>query len=182
MAHLKCAATGVVVLIAIGWLVCASLAGIVGSSHDFRVTGWSDQEICRPCHTPHSSDSSVPPPLWNHELTRATYVLYDDSRLVVAAEQPGVASLLCLSCHDGTVGLDAFGGNPGGVFVSGDSLIGTVLSDDHPVGLPWQHQWEQNGEPPSDLCSNCHDIHSPSGWSPSTFGDVGASLSSPLRL
>jgi len=53
--------------------------------------------------------------------------------------QPTGSSLLCLSCHDGTVAVDSFGGNSGTDFIQpGDSeYIGTDLSDDHPISITY---------------------------------------------
>jgi predicted CXXCH cytochrome family protein len=116
---------------------------MVGEAHDFSGTGWSDGEICKPCHTPHNalSDESgeVMDWLWNHSLTTAVYTLYDGQGTADAGPDDGDAafdtlSRLCMGCHDGTVALDAFGGEVGSIFITGDHLVGTDLSNDHPVG------------------------------------------------
>ncbi|MCU7944903.1 MAG: hypothetical protein KZQ87_19725, partial [Candidatus Thiodiazotropha sp. (ex Cardiolucina cf. quadrata)] len=50
------------------------------------------------------------------------------------------SSVLCLSCHDGTIALGNMI-NPGvtndlgSTFVTGRALVGTDLSDDHPVSI-----------------------------------------------
>lgn len=126
------------------------IGDITGSKHDFSGLGWSESEICKPCHTPHHADLSVTAPLWNHELTQATYELYDSEYLINDPEQPGEASLLCLSCHDGTVALDSYGGSHGATFISGDALIGTDLRNDHPIGIAWTHQYKGSN------CTGCH--------------------------
>ena len=60
------------------WGSRAILGDIRGSGHDFSDASWSNGEICLPCHTPHNSNLDVArAPLWNHELTTATYTLYD---------------------------------------------------------------------------------------------------------
>ena len=47
-----------------------SPGSIVGSAHDFSTYGWSDGEICLPCHNAHRTDTLVTDaPLWNHELS-----------------------------------------------------------------------------------------------------------------
>ena len=128
--------------------VCGSLfagtlsAGtILDSRHNFTQFGWNDeQEICIFCHTPHNADTTVlNVPLWNHELTQATYDLYDSPTFDGAAtiSQPGGVSILCLSCHDGTVAIDSYGTNPGTTFISGAALIGTDLSNDHPISFDY---------------------------------------------
>lgn len=134
-------------------LVAASLfagqavAGtIVGSPHDFSSSGFSGGEICIACHTPHNADTSVADaPLWNHTLTTLTYDVYSSATLDAGTPgQPGASSRLCLSCHDGTVALDSFGGNAGSIFLTGSEAVGRPtpgsgangdLSDDHPISI-----------------------------------------------
>jgi len=70
--------------------------------------------------------------LWNHELSTANYTLFGGSAGTQADIDRG--SRLCLSCHDGTVALDSFGGKTGTNFIPGGAKIGTDLSDDHPIG------------------------------------------------
>ncbi len=117
-----------------------SLGDIVGSAHDFSAFTWSDGEICLPCHTPHNADISVVrAPLWNHELTTATYTMWDGGynkgeRQGDAATDLDGRSVLCMSCHDGTVALDSFGGNTGSQEIGGKGLLGTDLRNDHPIG------------------------------------------------
>jgi predicted CXXCH cytochrome family protein len=43
-------------------------------------------------------------------------------------------SRLCLSCHDGTVALDSFGGATGTSFMPAGTNMGTDMRNDHPVG------------------------------------------------
>jgi hypothetical protein len=104
-------------------------AGIVGSSHDFSGSGWSQGEICLPCHTPHHANADAGGPLWNHALSTQTYTA--DAETVTLDSN----SQLCMGCHDGTVALDSFGGKSGTTFIGNNKYnIGTDLSDDHPVG------------------------------------------------
>ncbi len=136
------------------------LGVIAGSAHDFSSDAWnSSGEICLPCHIPHNADMTVSDaPLWNHEVTTATYTLYSSPTMNVPVNQPQGVSVLCLSCHDGTVALDSYGGTSGTNYISGNSLIGTNLSDDHPISIEWQHQ--TNDLHTSGWCSNCHNMHS----------------------
>ncbi len=126
--------------------------GIAGSAHDFSGQGWSGGRICQVCHTPHTADTStLDAPLWNHEITTATFTMYSSPTMIVQPEsQPQGITKLCLSCHDGTVAVDSFAGNWGGTYISGAAHLSTDLSDDHPVSIRWQHQ----NETPS--CTNCH--------------------------
>jgi predicted CXXCH cytochrome family protein len=169
-------------------LACNSaIAGIVGSAHDFSGQGWSGGEICIACHTPHNSDTSITDaPLWNHQMSTANYTLYSSPSLEVAPTQPRGPSKLCLSCHDGTVAVDSFGGRSGIIPMLEPRGLGIDLSDDHPVSVEWRHQEvETSGEfcfnchfgPDPELvffrpggsgpiwveCSTCHDVHNQSG-------------------
>ena len=142
---------------------CAAYGDITGSAHDFSAAGWADNQICKPCHTPHNADISLTGRLWAHTMSTATYRshggavsdpnLNDNSAStesalgVVGQTDMDSASRLCLSCHDGTVALDSFMGKTGG---TAGSFIGTGgdrggvnsnllsgandLANDHPVG------------------------------------------------
>ncbi len=122
--------------ILVGTLALAGLSGaafgqITNSAHDFSTYSWSGGEICKPCHTPHFANPAAGR-LWNHALTTATYTMFDGTTGTQADMER--ESRLCLSCHDGTVALDSFGGKTGTNFIPGDAKIGTDLTDDHPIG------------------------------------------------
>jgi predicted CXXCH cytochrome family protein len=101
--------------------------------------------------------------------------------MLAPSGQPGPNSLLCLSCHDGTVAVDSFGGNDGSykILPDDDEYIGINLSNDHPVGIDWVHKDANNlscakchlshggtGELPffnsKVECASCHDVHNKS--------------------
>ena len=114
-------------------------ADISGSDHDFSGEAWSGGRICIVCHTPHNADMTVTgSPLWNHEVSAAAFTEYDSPTLdaTVATSISGV-SLLCLSCHDGTVAIDSYGGASGTNIISGSQLIGTSLANDHPIDFTY---------------------------------------------
>ena len=185
---------------------------ITGSAHDFSAAGWnSTGRICIVCHTPHNADTTVAnAPLWNHEVTAvAAYTLYPSGGTMNATPaQPSGISLLCLSCHDGTVALDNFGGASGGTdFVSAANNVGTVLSDDHPIGFTYDAALatadgglhDPTTEPSgivggttihADLlggtgemhCSSCHDVHDAAGTGIGGFLLVKSNAASALCL
>ncbi len=122
------------------WLGSLALIGMAGtanaqitnSRHDFSSYAWSGGEICKPCHTPHFADYNAGR-LWNHALTTATYTMHGGGSGTAVADLDRT-SRLCMSCHDGTVALDSFGGMTGTNFIPGVAKIGTDLQDDHPIG------------------------------------------------
>ena len=114
-------------------MIGQSQALITGSAHDFSSMAWSGGEICKPCHTPHNAiEQDVTDRLWNHTLSTTTYKTAEGD----AEPQDRIdgSSRLCLSCHDGTVALDSFGGTTGTSFIGGSAKLGTDLSNDHPIG------------------------------------------------
>jgi predicted CXXCH cytochrome family protein len=162
--------------------------GITGSAHDFSGKTWnSSGEICITCHTPHEADvTETNAPLWNHEVTAATFTLYSTATIDATTGQPDGASKLCLSCHDGTVAMDNFGGTTNGTkFISGGELLGTDLSNDHPVSFTYDASLATTdgglydpttansglgGTISNDMliggkmqCASCHDVHNGSG-------------------
>ncbi|HVT88467.1 MAG TPA: hypothetical protein VHD56_06410 [Tepidisphaeraceae bacterium] len=127
-------------IVALFTMAGVAQAGISGSKHDFGSLGWSQNQICLPCHTPHNAivkdgnGVEVGGPLWNHTLSTATYTLYLDANGQGVTGQVDTNSKLCLSCHDGTVALDSFGGATGNTNIAGKANLGNDLSNDHPIG------------------------------------------------
>ncbi len=126
---------------AIGLVITTSAqAAISGSDHDFSGQAWSGGTICQPCHAPHDGpNASSLGLLWNHEVpSYANYTLYEG-----ATSNDGFAGLdrdsqACMSCHDGSIALDSFGGTTNGTqFIGASKQIGAGtgdLSNDHPIG------------------------------------------------
>ena len=171
---------------ALGLMLVAGLAGaqITGSKHDFSGQQWGTNEICQPCHTPHNASTLLPVVLWNHAVTTATYTLYSSPTMNATTGQPAGVSKACLSCHDGTVALDSFGGSTGQNFIGGNANFGTDLSNDHPVSFAYTNALATadgglhapttqasglGGTIAADMlfgagntqveCASCHDVH-----------------------
>lgn len=155
---------------------------ITGSKHDFKAQLWNTGgQICITCHTPHNANAALGAPLWNHTNTAATFSLYTSaisSTFNATSGQPAGTSKLCLSCHDGTVNLDAFVGKAGTAsgLMTGTALLGINLSTHHPVSFTYDAALvtADGGTglknpaiaPVSPLlfagkveCSSCHDVH-----------------------
>lgn len=156
-------------------LTLTAQAGIVGSPHDFSSQSWNTDPadpatVCSTCHTPHHADSSVVP-LWAHATTSASFHMYNQANVPVSqavaqlpATTPNGPSLACLSCHDGTVAINTYGGSPtyGGTmtthgtatYLTNSALIGTDLTHSHPISFvynpalvgtgPTQDKWLNN--------------------------------------
>ncbi len=108
-------------------------------------------EICVYCHTPHAGQFSSP--LWNRNFSVTSYDMYDSqhsSTIDMSVDaQPTGTSLACLSCHDGTIGLDVVANSPnsfagtvpgttsGVNTMPGGShaLLDTDLRNDHPISI-----------------------------------------------
>jgi len=110
-------------------------ATIVGGPHDFSGRGWGTNQVCVFCHAPHNVAIPQLVPLWNHGTSVATFTTYSSDTLNAVPGQPSSNSRACLSCHDGTVALDTYGGRTGTNFVTGSRLVGTDISNDHPVSF-----------------------------------------------
>ena len=76
-----------------------------------------DNQICLPCHAPHNQPTKTDT-LWNHVASTNTFSLYTtgndtngkavvESALVIGLDE---TSKKCLSCHDGSVAIDSYGG------------------------------------------------------------------------
>jgi predicted CXXCH cytochrome family protein len=97
-------------------------------------------------------------PLWNHELTGnyASYTMYQNglgaptlgpeaSQAIQNGMTPGSTSLLCLSCHDGSVAVNSYGNSSqlsysqsgGGPTIGPQYVIGqnNYLGNHHPIGF-----------------------------------------------
>ncbi|MFQ5494340.1 MAG: cytochrome c3 family protein [Phycisphaerae bacterium] len=113
----------------------AAQTGITGSDHDFNGK-FGLTQICLPCHTPHKADTTIDAaPLWNHEVSSQTFTMY--TTLSGRTGDVDGPSKLCLSCHDGVTAIDSFGGQSGTQLMLGSEVIGTDLSDDHPIGITY---------------------------------------------
>lgn len=127
-------------------------AGVLGSPHDFSAEAWnvkpSDQNsVCGACHTPHHADSTVVP-LWAHATTKASFTMYNNANVPVADlqatvdPQPAGPSKACLSCHDGTVAVNQYGGAVQGgtpIMITNSAKLGTDMTHTHPISLTYDN-------------------------------------------
>ncbi|MCL5992182.1 MAG: cytochrome C [Bacteroidetes bacterium] len=157
-------------------------AGIRYSHHDFSGSSWANFEICIPCHTPHNANQDIiNGTLWNHQNTTSTYQTYTSSTLNATVGQPGGISKLCLSCHDGTIAIDSYGGTTSGTLFMTTGSFGTDMRNQHPISFEYSTSLANadgglrdpatqssglGGTIAQDLlvnnkleCISCHDVH-----------------------
>jgi predicted CXXCH cytochrome family protein len=95
---------------------------------------------CTFCHAPHSGLGGISP-LWNQKYSNAAYTPYTSSTYVEQGNTKptlGVTSSLCLSCHDGTVGVGqsaAYAALPMVGSMNAVDSFGTTLTGSHPFSL-----------------------------------------------
>lgn len=143
------------------WILCALLClsvpvgrsqtplPVVGDQlgmHNFTVASGSSVTApgslgCMFCHAPHSGLGGVTP-LWNQKLSSTAYTPYVSSTYKESGRGVppilGKASSLCLSCHDGTVGVGqtaAYGAVPVQGSMNPKDVLGTNLTGSHPFNL-----------------------------------------------
>jgi len=135
--------------------------GIAATKHNLSSSGAQAikggvDEICVYCHTPHGGQKTIADntgPLWNRNYIPIPFQIYESFTLDSAPSNPPTGvSKACLSCHDGTLGINQMINRPGsGSGTNPDSatdwkiggagssnnmaLIGTDLRDDHPVSI-----------------------------------------------
>lgn len=180
----------VVLVAAIALASGVAIADIAGSKHDLRGDTDSNDvqtdELCVVCHTPHNSVVAVP--LWNHSRSavgQGGYSYYTSTTLTPGLNQDASSGItgLCMSCHDGTVGLgqlvnnpESTTGTPGdvGTTMVGAGVLGTDLTNDHPIGFdyslstaadsdfnaaPTVAEVQLFGVDGNVECASCHDPH-----------------------
>ncbi|MFH1873352.1 MAG: cytochrome c3 family protein [Pseudomonadota bacterium] len=109
-------------------------------------------EICVYCHTPHAANTNVGAPLWNRAILNTTYTVYSSNSMSQTASQPGAASLVCLSCHDGQQAVDAIMNMPGSGRYSSTPNAAFLNTWSNPSGTgPFAHLGLKQGE-----CLACH--------------------------
>lgn len=172
-----------IALIVIPTIIIAQ--SIVNTKHNLSVNGigtvksTSETEICLFCHTAHNSKPSSP--LWNRNASGASYTLYTSSTMKALPGQPSGSSILCLSCHDGTIALGSVLSR--GTVISfantvnmpvGNSNLSTNLNNDHPISFTYDANLATLNNQiiaPGSLnpaiklengqlqCTSCHDPH-----------------------
>lgn len=167
--------TSLTAAVALATLALPGQAAVKDTKHNmnlaFGANTIQDNQVCLPCHAPHNQPAGAADTvgtLWNHVMPSNSYKLYDNTNVGGFVEGGLVVGLddtskKCLSCHDGSVAVDSYGGytfkpvgqtsvfaNTDGTHklgttndINGASTAGFVvgsggdLSHDHPVGVQY---------------------------------------------
>lgn len=165
------------VALAVAAFATTASATIAGGPHDMTQAPYNGNKgTCQYCHAPHLWVSSNIPvgagqaPLWNRNQN-AAITSYGTTVLGTVVGAPGARSRTCLSCHDGTQNVGAVnnGISESLAPVPANHVVGTDLTNDHPVGvsIPVNSQY-QNPPGASGIilasttveCASCHEPHS----------------------
>ena len=138
--------------------------GMRGSKHDLtallgsagRAADPRGEMICTFCHNS-AGAAAATPQLWSRQALAGGFRMYGSaSAKMQVASAPQRESLLCLSCHDGTLAFDQLP-NPAGIASGGDpgpsersalarapgwmggevTNLGRDLSNDHPISVTY---------------------------------------------
>lgn len=109
-----------------------------------RIRDYSD--VCSYCHTPHGGITMRP--LWNRRRPTTAYRMYTSGTInMIIDPSPNDASRACLSCHDGTIGLDDVLNRPNiaGAVNPANSVIkdceGCHSGGSPDGGIDWEGVW-----------------------------------------
>ena len=153
-----------------GIALAAIVTNVANTKHNFSTSGpgpvkaISENQICVFCHTPHQAKDEVAAPLWNREISSLTYTTYTSASMDAITNQPGAASKLCLSCHDGTLAIGTVGvlnnAGPVTIAMTGTNAgsiptgpgeltgytrdLGIDLTNDHPIGFNYDSTLANN--------------------------------------
>lgn len=156
---------------------------IANTKHNLSTSGSgtykasTESEICIYCHTPHAAAKT---PLWNRSDPGTNYTLYSSSTLNANVSQPDGSSLMCLSCHDGSIALGSVKSRSSNIafssnYITGATNLGSSLDNDHPVSFVYNtdiSNADADIKSPSQIdgatkldnnnkmqCTSCHDPH-----------------------
>ena len=158
--------------------VAAATRGVLGGKHDFSKLTDRAGDGCGACHVPHVM--AVRPKTDADGTAALEFYRIGGQREVLVPDRytPGPSSLICLSCHNGTVATSAVGSSHAmlaGVREGFEMPEGFALRD-HPIGV--EYPANEKGFRPRTMvlaegtirlpegrleCVSCHDPHNASG-------------------
>ncbi len=170
----KTTAVGASLIFLVSFVCGLAFADLKGSVHDFSSPKWKGVDQCGVCHMPQTKEAV--PPLWDTRVDLSRRF----GKMSMRKADPGMGTLACLRCHDGTIAKDATGA------AIRDIDYPTMASplrfgmghgrSDHPVGVEYP-QFDPEYRPTTFVlagwkvtlpdgkveCSSCHDPHAFSG-------------------
>jgi predicted CXXCH cytochrome family protein len=131
-------------LVLLATFAVAQVTTDVLGKHDFTASSGSSvvqsgSMGCTFCHAPHGGRGDTP--LWNQTLSNQSYTPYKSTTSHQTGQtQPaiGTSTRLCLSCHDGTVGVGqsvAYGQLSTSGKISNSAVLNSNLNISHPFSL-----------------------------------------------
>lgn len=158
--------------------VTHAIRGVMGGVHDFSSLTGRVVDACSSCHVPHLQ-AVRPVERDGNQAVLDLFRMQGQRQVFVPGQyMPGASSLVCLSCHNGTVASSTIGTSHA---LLGDGLATrhsarTFAFRDHPIGIPYP-SGREDYRPLSALqsdgrvvlpegrveCVSCHDPHNAAG-------------------
>ena len=152
---------------------------LINSKHNLSISALdlskngNESDMCHFCHTNHISRPKSAQ--WRSKDLGQSYTLYNSSTIHALPGQPTGSSMLCLSCHDGTIAFGSSLENSSNYnIIKSRANLSTDLSDDHPISFTYNSTLSfSDGElaDPAFIsnliklekqqlqCTSCHDPH-----------------------
>ncbi|MBI4718289.1 MAG: cytochrome c3 family protein [Planctomycetes bacterium] len=152
--------------------------GVLGSKHDFSAITGSAVDACSACHVPHLQAIRPREGDGSGAALELFRIAGQREVLVPGRYMPGTSSLICLSCHNGTIAASTIGTSHALMDGNAETLggLGGFTARDHPVGV----EYPEGGKgyhprarvlaggrvrlPEGRIeCISCHDPHNAAG-------------------
>jgi len=143
--------------------------------HDFAKLTGRDEDTCSACHVPHVQIGGED--LSNKGAGDLFKIARQRPALATDRYTPGPTSMICLTCHNGSVAVSTVGTAHAMRDGSGGAWSPAFATRDHPIGVPYPDRQkgfrmkarvEAAGKiklPEGRVeCISCHDQHEEEGW------------------
>ena len=143
--------------------------------HDFSGLTGRDDDTCSACHVPHVQIGEEE--LSNKGAGELFRIARQRPALATGRYTPGPTSMICLTCHNGSIAVSTVGTAHAMRNASGGAWSPSFATRDHPIGVPYPDRQkgfrakagvEAAGKiklPEGRVeCISCHDQHEEEGW------------------